>query len=566
MDILQLKVLSELGLGLIVAVAVVICWQPRNKKLPLPPGPPGEFLLGHTRVMPRENVAETYAKWSKQYNSDVIHVKSLGQSIIVLNSVEAAKGILDHKSANFCDRPRFTLLEVMGWGKTLTFLPHGKRWLMHRKMLQTSFSNTNVRQWHSLQIKEARRTIANIIRHPAGWETSIRRMAVAIVLQVSYGTDVPADDDPYIQIANDAMHATGNGGAPANSIVDILPLGCRLIAVARHLPNWLLRDWSLRFAREWRWAIQKLHDVPFAAAQAEHANSANNASLAHQLLSVYRSNESLGENNEWTLEDIKGAAGAVFIAGADTTWATCVIFILNMVLHPEVQEKARKELDAVISPGRLPEFSDRQLLPYIEHIVQEVYRWSPLAPLGMISLRPILPMALTRELQPGIPHKSLKDDVYNGMFIPKGKFSLAAISKLTAGAHYLMQGMINHDPGFEDAALSDKPLRSIVYANAHAMAHDERLYRAPHEFDPDRICIGRFLADNSVWMMVATMLATLEFHKSLDQDRNPIEPRVAFTNGGTWLVLTEYLVTPLAWRTASIGVLGLPWPALLLTY
>lgn len=41
---------------------------------------------------------------------------------------------------------------------------------------------------------------------------------------------------------------------------------------ARHLPDWLLRDWSLRFARQWRWAIEKLHDVPFAAAQAEHVS------------------------------------------------------------------------------------------------------------------------------------------------------------------------------------------------------------------------------------------------------------------------------------------------------
>lgn len=28
--------------------------------------------------------------------------------------------------------------------------------------------------------------------------------------------------------------------------------------------------------------------------------------------------------------------------------------------------------------------------------------------------------------------------------------------------------------------------RSVVYANAHAMAHDERIYGAPHDFNPDR--------------------------------------------------------------------------------
>jgi cytochrome P450 len=52
-----------------------------------------------------------------------------------------------------------------------------------------------------------------------------------------------------------------------------------------------------------------------------------------------------------------------------------------------------------------------------------------------------------------------------------------------------------------------------------------------------RICVGRFLADNSVWLMVATMLATLSFQKATDSGGNTIEPTVAFTNGGTWFVL-----------------------------
>ncbi|EKJ73242.1 hypothetical protein FPSE_06507 [Fusarium pseudograminearum CS3096] len=462
----------------LVLTSLLIFWAHRHFQptLPLPPGPPSEFLLGHTRVIPKENAAKVYSRWAKEYNSDIIHVRSLGQSTIVLHSAEVAKDILEKKGANFCDRPRFTLLEVMGWGKTLTFLPFGKSWQMHRKLLQTSFSNTNVRQWHNLQRTETHRTVKDIMARPGTWETSLRRFAVAIVLQVSYGMEVPSDDDPYIRIANDAMYATGNGGVPANSLVDLVPF-------VRYLPDWLINDWSLRFARQWRWAITKLHDVPFAAAQAERGNK-----------------------QDWSLDDIKGAAGAVFIAGADTTWATCVIFVLNMVLHPEIQKKAQDELDAVLRPGKLPEFSDRPSLPYVEHIVQEIYRWSPLAPLG-------------------IPHKSLHDDVYHGMFIPKGK---------SDGIHTM-------------------PVITVVYANSYAIAHDERVYKSPHEFNPDRygagepypvgnfgfgrrICVGRFLAGNSVWIMVATMLSTLQFCKKVAQDGTLIEPRVQFTNGGTWSV------------------------------
>jgi hypothetical protein len=49
-----------------------------------------------------------------------------------------------------------------------------------------------------------------------------------------------------------------------------------------------------------------------------NGESPANTSLAHQLLRLYEYNELQGQKQEWSLDDIKGAAGAVFIAGADT--------------------------------------------------------------------------------------------------------------------------------------------------------------------------------------------------------------------------------------------------------
>lgn len=54
-----------------------------------------------------------------------------------------------------------------------------------------------------------------------------------------------------------------------------------------------------------------------------------------------------------------------------------------MVMHPEVVKKAQDELDRIVGHDRLPDFSDRESLPYISAIIQEVLRWNPVAPLGM---------------------------------------------------------------------------------------------------------------------------------------------------------------------------------------
>ena len=53
-----------------------------------------------------------------------------------------------------------------------------------------------------------------------------------------------------------------------------------------------------------------------------------------------------------------------------------------MALHPEEQAKAQAQLDAVIGTDRLPEFEDKESLPYVEALMMEVFRWHPVAPLG----------------------------------------------------------------------------------------------------------------------------------------------------------------------------------------
>ena len=50
------------------------------------------------------------------------------------------------------------------------------------------------------------------------------------------------------------------------------------------------------------------------------------------------------------------------------------VFVLNMVLKPEVQKKAWAEIDSVIGKGRLPTFDDKSKLPYVERVVQESFR------------------------------------------------------------------------------------------------------------------------------------------------------------------------------------------------
>ena len=56
-------------------------------------------------------------------------------------------------------------------------------------------------------------------------------------------------------------------------------------------------------------------------------------------------------------------------------------FFLMMVLNPAVQDKAQKQIDAVVGTTRLPTMEDRPLLPYIDAILWEILRYNPVLPL-----------------------------------------------------------------------------------------------------------------------------------------------------------------------------------------
>ena len=57
--------------GLVLLSAGRRWWISTSRPEPLPPGPPGELLIGHLRVIPKDGTAEAYAKWGREYGTFV---------------------------------------------------------------------------------------------------------------------------------------------------------------------------------------------------------------------------------------------------------------------------------------------------------------------------------------------------------------------------------------------------------------------------------------------------------------------------------------------------------------
>ena len=59
------------------------------------------------------------------------------------------------------------------------------------------------------------------------------------------------------------------------------------------------------------------------------------------------------------------------------------VFVLAMLLHPEVQRRAQEQIDTVVGRERMPTTEDKSDLPYIQALVKELFRWLPDDPLGV---------------------------------------------------------------------------------------------------------------------------------------------------------------------------------------
>lgn len=94
--------------------------------------------------------------------------------------------------------------------------------------------------------------------------------------------------------------------------------------------------------------------------------------------------------------------------------------MLAMITYPEVLAKAQAEIDTVVGTDRLPAFADRASLPYIECLLSECLRWAAPVPLGWLLFLALSLYASHSVYDTGLPHRLMEDDVYEGMFIPKG--------------------------------------------------------------------------------------------------------------------------------------------------
>ncbi|KAI6106858.1 cytochrome P450 [Pisolithus croceorrhizus] len=437
----------------------------------------------------------TYERLGKRYGG-VLYCTLLGQELVIINDEEIFNELMVKRSSIYADRPYLRANELFGMASWITaVLPYGDEWRLHRKLFNVAFSKQTCKKYQAVQMKKVHQLLVNLLSTPLDYSSHFATLSAAIIMAITYGYDVAPKDDPYVGNVTRLVELFASAMTTERAtLLSAIPL-------LTYIPSWFPGGQFQKQAAKCRTLVPAVLEDPVKYVRDKIAAGTAPASFVFDMFEMEIENDVASSKDE----AVKAVAATVFLGGAETTSATLLVFLLAMVLYPETQAKAQEEIDRVVGDARLPEFKDREKLPYVEAVFLELLRWHP-----------ILPLLL--------PHKTTTADVFQGMYIPKGKsFPLSAMPHLTF--HFMQAAMTRNEKRY--------PNPTVFIPERHLTPSGTLAEEVPSPYFGlgRRICPGRHIADQSIWAGIVSILATLHIQKARDEAGHEVDFTPEFTKG-----------------------------------
>ncbi|KZS94744.1 cytochrome P450 [Sistotremastrum niveocremeum HHB9708] len=472
-----------LSLTLPICVWLFSQWHTRASKNAVrqkfPPGPKPLPVIGNLLDMPKKDAPIEFTKWKLEYGN-IVGLKVLGQPIVILNSKDAISNLLTKRSAIYSNRPRMEVLNTWAkWDWVLTFMGSSEEMHRQHRLMNLRLNPSATRTYYQTIRNQTLDFCQRLLKAPERHGSLVHWHAGANIMMLTYGYKMAETNDKWVSmidiLRDEGLKLEAAGSHPA----DVFPwLG--------NLPAWVFGSNFAKSMARMASTMDAILVEPYLESVRRHEHGFSGATMVSKLLDATRE-----ENGNIPHErSIQAVTGTTYLAGSDTSAISLDTFFLAMMVYPDIQRRAQQVLDKYLGRERLPQFSDRESLPYIEALIMEVLRWRPASPLA-------------------VPHQSTQDDIYEGYFIPAG---------------------------------------TRIFPNSWACLFNEEDYPEPLVFRPERFmagdtlkktcldprdfvfgygrrkCPGRHLADATLWITVATLLTLFTITKPIDENGKEIEP------------------------------------------
>ncbi|KAH6886760.1 cytochrome P450 [Thelonectria olida] len=404
--------------------------------------------------------------------------------IVVLNTSEAATELLSRRSAWYSNRPGSPSMEMITGsepGKSKFTLLHDfdEHLKLHHRILSPSLGPLAAPRYQPVMELESTHLAKDLIDLAAqnkGIVSSdcilpfLERTQASIILALHYGIQVPTlNDDLYHQILNVQIkvgHMAANPWLP-----DFIP-------VLRHLPS---------FLSPWKQAADKLYNQ-------QTALFLRLLKMGDESPDWNATKEARAAAAKYAKEPISDIDLAYTIAtsvqgGMDTSpRAFLWLFVAAISVNKDFMARAHAVLDAVVGRDRLPRFSDRASMPYLDAIVSELMRWRPIAP-------------------GSIPRRADKADDYKGTLIVKNATVFANAWSIGRDPEAFDPELGNLDDFIPERWLHDCNME----ANILSQGELKTALPLPVFGQGRRSCLGKRVALDGSFMQIVTMIWAFDF-------------------------------------------------------
>lgn len=481
--------LATLFLALAALSLIYACFFRSTRKLPnhavVPDGPNGWPVVGNLPDIPATHSWLQFTEWGKKYGP-LYKLNIAGRTNIVVSSEEIANELLRERGTIYSSREQLPMAaQLLSGNLRPLFLPYGDTWRSVRKLMHNLTNISAATSYEPLQEHESLRAIQDLVREPAKYETWFERYAAGLIMRLAYSKPVHTGEEPYVRQILHVVHTVERVASPGAYLVDTFP-------ALMWLPSWLAP-----FKREGKRLHEEEANLFRKLLEEGVENGESNPQLDNFCSKWYKNQKAYGLNNDYAAY----AIGTLFEAGAGTTAAAMMSFILAMVLHPREYAKLQKEVDDVVGSARLPSFEDMPQLPRVRAVAKEVLRWRPVT-------------------AGGLPHMLTKDDTY--------KLSNGQTVFLEAGTNvHPVQWAIHRELVRYPDPESFRPERWLE--------KDWPTFKEPLTQYPNlqnfsafgfgrRICPGQSIAERSLYILISRVAWACHISAKHDDGGNPLPP------------------------------------------
>ncbi|XP_023521546.1 cytochrome P450 705A22-like, partial [Cucurbita pepo subsp. pepo] len=346
--------------------------------LRLPPSPPSLPLIGHLHLL-SPALYSSFRRLSDRYGP-ILYLRLGASRCLVVSSAPIAAEIFKTHDVLFASRPTLAFADKLYYGKLgFVLAPYGDYWRFMKKVCVTELlSPRQLERSQNVRREEIRQFLSRIAGHSRRKETvdigaELMRLTNNTTCRMLMNTTCSGEKNEAERIrylVKEAMEVItkicfGDVLGPFKNL-GFLVYGKRALDVGRscdELMEKILKEHELKGKMESN-KPKDFMDI-LLDIQQDHAAAIN-----------------------LTRTHIKAFIWDLFVAGTDTSSVAMQWAMAELISHPEVLKRVRKEIESVVGESRrLVEEEDIPRLPYLQAVVKETLRLYPSGPVTIRECR-----------------------------------------------------------------------------------------------------------------------------------------------------------------------------------